>query len=906
MKNTKGILWSYGISGDLPIVLIVIKKYEDLDVIYDMIKAHEYWRTKGILADLVILSYEEISYNHPLWNSIFDIVSGSHLGNLQNVPGGVFMLRGEILDKQDIEELIDIANIVAKDGEINLPQDILIEETFNDGLMKKDGKSIDKRELSFFNGIGGFDEKSMEYVIYPTSNDYTPLPWSNVMCNKDFGCIMTEAGGGYTWAFNSREYRLTPWSNDPVTDIQGEYIYLEDLESNERFSAYLLPYETNGGYEVSFGLGYCKYLAIISDLLIEFTIFVPCKDLVKVSMIKIKNLSGRKRNLNLHYYINPVLAFSNNFREKNIKTTVENDKIIFENKYEKEFYNNKVYLTTGVNSNFCKKNVGMESYVNVEIDNNDEVKKVFLLGIYQDESIISKFLDYEKSQEELYKVKDFYKKDIQRIKVSTPDKATNLLLNGFLLYQALVCRIFGKSSFYQSGGATGFRDQLQDSMPFAFIMPEITREQILYHARHQFGEGDVLHWWHKEAQKGTRTRFSDDLLWLVYVTNYYIKVTGDTGILDEQIPFVEGMELEEFEDEKYIEFEYSKNSASLFAHCIFSIEHSLKFGEHGLLLMGSGDWNDGMNEVGNKGKGESVWLSWFLIKVLVDFEPICRTQGRDDLADKYLEIAKNLGREVNSNAWDGEWYKRAFFDDGTPLGSRENDECKIDSISQSWSVISGAGDENKKEKAMNSVDNYLIDKENGIIKLLTPPFSKGELNPGYIKSYLEGIRENGGQYTHAAIWTGIAYAIMRKGDKAFSVFEMLNPINHSRTDSEMKKYKLEPYVISADIYTNPLQVGRGGWSWYTGAAAWMYRFGIEYILGIKFCGDVITIEPATSSKWEEYTLEYRFNNTTYKINVKLSSKKGKKIIIDNVLEDGNSFKINDDGNFHFIEVYVSD
>lgn len=903
MKNTKGILWSHGISGDLPIVLIVIKKYEDLDVIYDMIKAHEYWRTKGIFVDLVILSYEEISYNHPLWNSIFEIVSGSHLGNLQNVSGGVFMLRGEILDKQDIEELISIANIVSEDGGVKLPEDVKAEEPYNDSLLRTGGKSIDKRKLEFFNGIGGFDEKAMEYVIYPTKNEYTPLPWSNVMCNKDFGCIMTEAGGGYTWAFNSREYRLTPWSNDAVSDLQGEYVYLEDLDSKERFSAYLLPYETNGGYEVSFGLGYCKYLSIISDLLIELTVFVPRKELVKISMIKIRNLSGRKRKLSLRYYINPVLAFSNNFREKNIKTTVDNDKIIFENKYEREFFYSKVYLTTGKGSNFYKKNIGVESYINVEINDNDELNKVFLLGTCENEVIADKFLEWEKASTELDEVKKFYKKDVQKIKVNAPDKATNLLLNGFLLYQALVCRIFGKSSFYQSGGATGFRDQLQDVMPFSFIMPELTREQILYHARHQFDEGDVLHWWHKEAQKGTRTRFSDDLLWLVYVTNYYIKVTNDKSILDEQVSFVEGVELEDYEDEKYIEFEYSQNSASLFAHCIFSIEHALKFGEHGLILMGSGDWNDGMNEVGNKGKGESVWLSWFLYKILVDFSPICTEQGRADLAEKYNEIAIKLKEQINTKAWDGEWYKRAYFDDGTPLGSIENDECKIDSISQSWSVISGAGDENKKEKAMNSLDNYLIDKENGIIKLLTPPFSEGELKPGYIKSYLEGIRENGGQYTHAAIWAGIAYAIMKKGDKAFSIFEMLNPINHSRTDSEMKKYKLEPYVISADIYTNPLHIGRGGWSWYTGAASWMYRFGIEYILGIKFRGKTVIIEPCTSSDWNEYTLEYKIKDTTYNINVKLNSGKENKIVIDNVLEEGNSFTISEDGKFHFIEVY---
>lgn len=903
MKNTKGILWSHGISGDLPIVLIVIKKYEEIDVIYDMIKAHEYWRTKAIFADLVILSYEEISYNHPLWNSIFEIVASSHLSHLENVSGGVFMLRGETLDKQEIEELINISNIVCIDGGVKLEENIKPEDAYSNLSKQKSSKNIEKRELTFFNGIGGFDENSMEYVIYPSKSEYTPLPWSNIMANKNFGCITTEAGGGYTWAFNSHEYRITPWTNDAVSDIQGEYIYIEDLETKERFSPYLLPYETDGEYEVSYGLGYSKYVAIISDLLIELIVFIPREDLVKVSMIKIKNLSDRKRKLSLRYYINPVLAFSNNFREKNVKITIDGEKAVFENKYEREFYENKVYLTTGSGSNFNMKNIGVESYINVEINDNDELNKTFLLGILRKDEIDYKYFDRKLSLDELENVKNFYNKDMLKIKVETPDKATNLLLNGFLLYQSLVCRLLAKSSFYQSGGATGFRDQLQDSMPFAFIMPKLTREQILYHARHQFGEGDVLHWWHKEAKKGTRTRFSDDLLWLIYVTNYYIKVTGDRDILDEQVCFIDGPMLEEFEDEKYIEFDYSGSSASLFAHCIYAIEHSIKFGERGLILMGSGDWNDGMNTVGNKGKGESVWLSWFLYKILIDFSPICREQGRQDLADRYFEIANKLKESINTNAWDGEWYKRAFFDDGTPLGSIENDECKIDSISQSWSVISGAGDEKKIERAMVSLENYLVDKENNIIKLLTPPFSKGELEPGYIKSYLDGIRENGGQYTHAAVWVGIAYAIMKKGDKAFEIFEMLNPINHSRTDSEMKKYKLEPYVISADIYSNSLHTGRGGWSWYTGAASWMYRFGIEYLLGIKVRGNKVIVEPCTTSNWNAYTVQYTVGSSIYKINVKLNSGKEAKIIVDNVLENGNSFSVIDDGGFHFVEVF---
>lgn len=897
LNNTKNILWSHGISGDLPIVLVIISKYEDLDIIYEVIKAHEYWRTKGVAVDLVVVSREEISYSHPLWNSICEVVSSSHLGILQNVSGGVFLLRGEILNKQDLDELINISSIVSKDGAFLLPEAICAEEELRtvEGINEK---RLVKRNLEFFNGIGGFDEKNNEYVIYPSKDNYTPLPWSNVLANDKFGCITTEAGGGFTWAFNSHEYRITPWSNDVISDKQGEYLYIKDLDSNEIFSPFLLPFNASGEYETVFGLGYTRYIAFIADFKVELTVFVPKDDLIKVLDFKIKNLKNVKRNVEIGYYIHPVLGFCDNFGEKNIEYVFSDNMLLFSNNYEKEFCGQRVFVTMGGECKVLKRNVGYNVLKNIAIDT--EYNDTVLVGIYQNVEIVNKYFDKEYRENELNKVKEFFKKDVNKIKVNTPDKATNLLLNSFLLYQALVCRIWAKSSFYQSGGATGFRDQLQDSMPFAYILPKITRDEILYHAKHQFCEGDVLHWWHKEAQKGTRTKFSDDLLWLVYVTNYYVKVTGDNNILNEQVCFVEGVELEEYESEKYIEFEYSENSASLFAHCIFAIEHSLNLGEHGLCLMGAGDWNDGMNEVGNKGSGESVWLSWFLYKILTDFAPVCRSQKRDDLADKYSEFAAKLKESINSNAWDGEWYKRAFFDDGTPLGSVENEECKIDSVSQSWSVISGAGEDEKKCKAMNSLFNYLVDKENGIIKLLTPAFNKSELNPGYIKSYPDGIRENGGQYTHAAVWAGIAYAILGDNDKTFEIFEMLNPLNHSRTDSEMRNYKIEPYVISADIYSNPLHIGRGGWSWYTGAAAWMYRFGIEFLLGLKFRGDNLYIEPCVPKGWSEYEVEYRYFDSIYKIKVNLAGEN--KIIIDNVAGSGNCVKLKNDGGIHFVEV----
>lgn len=899
MDSTKSIIWSRGISGDLPIVLIVISKYEDLDIIYEVIKAHEYWRAKGIFVDLVVVSQEEISYNHPLWNSICDVVCSSHLGVLQNVSGGAFLLRGDILTKDELTELINLSSIVSKDGVFLLSENLKTENIFN-SVKSNSREKISHRELEFFNGIGGFDGENGEYVIYPSKDNYTPLPWSNVLANENFGCITTEAGGGYTWAFNSHEYRLTPWSNDMVSDTSGEYLYIKDLDNSEIFSPHLLPFNSEGDYEVVYGLGYTKYSAIVADFKVDTTVFVPRNDLMKVIEIKIRNLRESRRNIEVGYYVEPVLGFSRNFKEKTIEYAFDNNMLIFSNKYEKEFSGNKIFLKLLGENSFEEKNTGFSVFKNITVESMGEVCDAVLFGVYENLDIISRYSDKNYRENELESVKNFFTKDVNKIKINTPDKATNLLLNSFLLYQTLVCRIWAKSSFYQSGGATGFRDQLQDSMPFAYIMPEITKKEILYHARHQFNEGDVLHWWHKEARKGTRTHFSDDLLWLVFVTNYYIKVTGDYDILKEQVEFVEGVGLGEYEDEKYIEFEYCKNSASLFAHCIFAIEHAIKLGEHGLVLMGSGDWNDGMNEVGNKGSGESVWLSWFVYKILTDFSPICKKQGRDDLADKYSEFSAKLKESINANAWDGEWYKRAFFDDGTPLGSVDNEECKIDSISQSWSIISGAGEEDRCKKAMTSFFNYLVDRENGIIKLLTPPFNKSNLQPGYIKSYPEGVRENGGQYTHAAVWAGIAYSLLNDKDKTFEIFEILNPINHSRTDSEMKKYKLEPYVVAADIYSNPLHVGRGGWSWYTGAAAWLYRFGVEFLLGLKFKGDMLFIKPCVPIDWKEFEVDYKYFNTIYKIKVVLNAEN--KVIFDNLPSKGNSFKLVNDNGIHFVEV----
>lgn len=934
MQNVKDTLWSYGISGDNPIVSIIIKDYGDINIVYDVIKAHEYWKTKGVIVDLVIINKEGIKYEHPIWDTINDIIDSSHLRNIINQNGGVYLIRGEVLNNSEYANFMTASNVVFEDGEYNarsVEKNELLLKEFDECEYKSD-ELPNKRELLYFNGIGGFDEKTFEYVIYPTKDNLPPMPWCNVISNKNIGSVLTETGGGFSWINNSREFRITPWTNDVISDKRGEIFYVQDEKTGEIFNPYLLPAVRDGFYEVKYGLGYCEYISEVNGINISMKVFVPVKDNVKISIIKIKNNSGVRRKLNLVYFIDPVLSYYSDGKEKYIKAEYENKLITFSNNYDKEFSNQKVSM--GFNKeaySYCLSRdvfFGLGNDANPDIFNYESLgnikadiapigalqlreeleeneTKVFtcLLG---DKDSFEKYFSVEECENELERTTKFYTNDIMRIKVNTLDKSMNLLLNGFLLYQSLVCRLWARSAFYQSGGAYGYRDQLQDSLAFLSTNPDITREQIKLHAKRQFEEGDVLHWWHEHAKKGTRTRFADDLLWLPFCVSEYIKVTGDRDLLEEEVSFVKAEMLKDNEDEKYTGFVESDNKATIYEHCVRTLDYAYKLGEHNLMLMGSGDWNDGMNTVGNKGKGESVWLSWFMYKILIDFASICKNKNDNARAELYSEYAVSLAKSINENAWDGEWYKRAFFDDGTPMGSIQNDECKIDSISQSWSVISGAGETEKSRKAMVAAENYLIDSENRIIKLLTPPFKNSNLEPGYIKRYPSGIRENGGQYTHAAVWFGIAEAILKNKAKAYEIFDMLNPVNRTRTDLEVNTYKVEPYVMAADVYTNPKHLGRGGWTWYTGAASWMYRFAIEYLLGFKKREKAIILEPLLKDSWNEFEIEYKYRNTVYKIKVMNNIKTGtSKMVVDGILVDNNSFELVDDGGIHFIELIVN-
>ena len=771
--------------------------------------------------------------------------------------------------------------------------------------------------LKFFNEFGGFSDD--EYVIkLKSGSDNTPMPWVNVISNPTFGTVVTESGGGFTWAENSRENRLTPWNNDPIGDMTEDVIYISDVDTQSVFSACKCKgdrprsptssHETDE-YVVRHGFGYSVYEHSECDIAMSQTVFVAKESSVKIVILELQNLSEDTRNLRICQYLRPVMGVIPEETARYLTFEGANNRIFIRNNFNKEFPDRVMFVGSsaaaidftcdrreffgnsrgdknpqGILAKTLSNRIGagfdscVARRINVKLQPNEMKKMVFVTGqaISDNEAnqLLTKLSNVENAERELESVKTFWNETLSTIEVETPNDAANIMLNGWTLYQTISCRLWGRSAFYQSGGAFGFRDQLQDVLSVLQISPKMARKQILLHAEHQFIEGDVQHWWHNvgrnppgKGDKGIRTKFSDDLLWLPYVTAEYIAVTGDFAILNEEVPFIRGELLDHRTDEKYFVPDIANEAASLYEHCIRTLERSMNLGERGLPLMGSGDWNDGMSTVGNKGSGESVWLAWFLVDIMRKFAPIAEKMNEEARAVRYEQFAKTLLTNINENAWDGSWYRRAYFDDGTPMGSNVNSECKIDSLSQSWAVIVGNPDVERTETAMHSLEVNLINKDAGIVKLLTPAFDDGELKPGYIKSYVPGIRENGGQYTHAACWTCQAFALMGNADMAMRVFDMLNPINHTRTGLEVATYKAEPYVLAADVYSVAPHVGRGGWSWYTGAAGWYYRVGVENILGIQKRGDTLEVNPCVPSDWDGYNVKYKVAGGVIRIRV---------------------------------------
>ena len=625
---------------------------------------------------------------------------------------------------------------------------------------------------------------------------------------------------------------------------------------------------------------------------------------VKLAVFKLRNISGEPRRLSLTGYCEWVLGDLRHKTLLNVQTDVDlkSGALLARNFYNTEFPDRIVFLDvneptrtlTGDRKEFLGRNgtlaqpaalkrarlsgkagAGLDPcgamQVAFDLADGQERETSFRLGagrsIAEVHDLIFRFRRADASRVALSAVHEFWNRTLGAINVDTPDPAVNTMANGWLLYQTLGCRLWGRTGFYQSSGAYGFRDQLQDVMALVHAVPALTREHLLRAAAHQFREGDVQHWWHPPVGRGVRTHFSDDYLWLPYVTCRYVSCTADTGVLDEQAPFLDARPVMPEEESYYDLPNRSQESATLYQHCVRAIEHGLKFGEHGLPLMGSGDWNDGMNLVGKEGRGESVWLAFFLYDVLRQFAEMAR--GREDasFAERCLAEAKQLQENIEKNAWDGQWYRRAYFDNGEPLGSKTNLECQIDSLPQSWSVISGAGDPQRSRQAMNAVDQRLIRRESKLIQLFDPPFDKSPLNPGYIKGYIPGVRENGGQYTHGAIWTAMAFALMGESERAWELFALLNPMQHGATAEQIATYKVEPYVIAADVYAVAPHIGRGGWTWYTGSAGWMYRFLTETLLGVHLEGNRLRVTPRFPASWTSYKIHYRHRQTLYHITI---------------------------------------
>jgi cyclic beta-1,2-glucan synthetase len=953
-------LWPLGISGDLPIILLKIQDNNQIKLVDQMLKIHEYWKIKGLFVDLVILNEDNTGYFQTIQEMIHEKIGISHVRKLVNKPGGVFLLKKDQLLNEVILLLHTVSRIIfsGEYGSLNnqilrfvrLTEQNLITNTlkkYTDKQNNEQNIEVDnickvneiKGKLIFYNGYGGFSQEGKEYVIVNDDNP-TPLPWVNVIANPIFGTLVTEAGSSYTWSQNSREYKLSPWSNDPLLDISGEALYLRDEKTGIYWSPTPQPVKDDQPYVTRHGQGYSRFEHNSKGIKQETTIYVSLNKSIKIIKLRLTNITNSTRQLSAYYYLEWVLGVNREENAPYLVTESKENTICCHNVYQEEFCNRVAFVRVfgeslksftcdrqefiGVNRTL-KNPLGLENeqlsgktgygidpcaVVQIEVDLGPIEEKTiyFLIGDEENKDsalfLAENFSCEKQLTGSFQEVLNYWDDLLSTIQIRTPEPTLDILFNRWLVYQTLSCRIWARSAFYQSGGAIGFRDQLQDVMSFSVLRPEITRKQIVLHSSRQFPEGDVQHWWHPEKGKGIRTKFSDDLLWLPYVTADYIEHTGDVSILDERTPFLDQELLGKDENERYAIPVITGDWATVYEHCVRAIDHSLKFGQHGLPLIGTGDWNDGFSAIGREGKGESIWLGWFLLSTLKAFLPLCGRQGDLQRLAKYEEIINILTENIEKNAWDGSWYRRAYYDDGSPLGSITNTECQIDSIAQSWAVISQGAKQSRVADAILAMERYLWDKNEAIFKLFTPPFDKTEKNPGYIRGYIPGVRENGGQYTHAAIWAVLALTKLGEKDKALELFNMLNPINHSRTNAEVTKYKVEPYVMAADVYTIYPNVGRGGWSWYTGAAGWMYQVALEGILGFNIKKDKLTLSPCVPYSWDGYTINYRFKTSEYNIKIKFVNTEKKGIMVDGTKQESFPIELKDDGKKHEVEVLM--
>jgi cyclic beta-1,2-glucan synthetase len=958
IKNRRGQsgLWGYAISGDLPIALLQIGDHANIELVRQLEQAHAYWRLKGLAVDLVIWNEDNAVYRQFLHDQIKGMITAGTEAKIIDKPGGIFVRPGDQMSNEDRILLQTVARIVIKDNRGTLVEQIsrrsLIEAvvprfkpTRSQRAEIQKTKEITSPNLNFFNGLGGFTPDGREYVIMTKLGSVTPAPWVNVLANPHFGSVISESGSASTWSENAHEFRLTPWYNDPVSDMSGEAFYIRDEETGHFWSPMPLPCRAATPYISRHGFGYSVFEHTEEGIRSELWIYVAIDAPIKFTVLKLRNESGRSRSLSVTGYVEWVLGDLRSKTMMHVTTEVDtrSGALFARNQYNTEFADRVVFfdvddknrIITGDRTEFIGRNGELSNpaamtrtqlsgkvgatldpcaaiQVNFELDDGQEHETIFRLGVTgrrgaDDASkTVKSFRGSTIAQSVLDAVQKYWHKTLGTIQVETPDQSLNVLTNGWLLYQTLSCRLWARNGYYQSGGAFGFRDQLQDTMALVYAEPVLVRQHLLLCASRQFQDGDVQHWWHPPSGRGVRTQCSDDYLWLPLAVSRYIITTGDLSILDEIVRFVEGRPVRADEDSYYDLPGVADEATSLYEHCARAIKKGLRFGSHGLPLMGSGDWNDGMNKVGEGGKGESVWMGFFLYEVLTQFAEIARMKSDLSFAELCKKEADQLQQSIERDGWDGQWYRRAYFDDGSPLGSVTNTECQIDSIAQSWSVLSGAGAPERMRQAMEAVDKLLVHRDQKLIQLLDPPFDKCEMEPGYIKGYVPGVRENGGQYTHAAIWAAMAFAALRDNQRLWDLLSIINPINHARSPEEADVYKVEPYVVASDVYALFPHIGRGGWTWFTGSAAWMYRLILESLLGMSINMDKMSFKPCLPVDWEEFKIRYLFRETVYQITVRQTndSVEEASVTIDGFVRKDRTIQLVNDHQEHLVEVKI--